>query len=155
MDVAGIRSPAILIDRALIQVEITPENFQHYRARFLVTRINARRLDIHLPDPAVGTIPQVFLGGKQFPLQSAEGDAIRLSLEPDLFPKPVVCEVWKRDIADHFASPRIRAGSIPRSRALGSGLSSGLAVVLSRRRLDFGAALGLARRSVHSATGQV
>jgi hypothetical protein len=93
MDVAGIRSPAILIDRALIQVEITPENFQHYRARFLVTRINARRLDIHLPDPAVGTIPQVFLGGKQFPLQSAEGDAIRLSLEPDLFPKPVVCEV--------------------------------------------------------------
>jgi hypothetical protein len=92
-EVGGFRSPDILIDRALIQVQITPESFQNYRARFLVTRINTRHLDIDLPDLVVGTIPQVFLGGKQLPLQSAEGKGIRLSVEPDLFPKPVVWEV--------------------------------------------------------------
>ncbi len=99
-EVAGLHSTSVLIDRALIQVSITQENIQSYLARFLLSRINARRLDIQLPGPPAGPIPQVFLGGKRLPVQSAEGGAIRLSVEPQLFREPVVLEIAFKAISE-------------------------------------------------------
>jgi hypothetical protein len=92
-EMARFRPPDLLVDRTLLEVGISPEGFQTYRARFLVARLNARRLDIHLPDLAAGTIPQVLLGGQQLPVQSAEGNAIGLATEPELFPQPTVLEI--------------------------------------------------------------
>jgi hypothetical protein len=99
-EVAGLHSTSVLIDRALIQVSITEENMQSYLARFLVSRINTRRLDIQLPGAPVGPIPQVFLGAKRLPVQSAEGGAIRLSVEPQLFREPVILEIAFKAISE-------------------------------------------------------
>jgi hypothetical protein len=92
-DVAGIGSTGVLIDRTLIQVALSQENMQSLRARFLLSRINVRHLDIQLPGSPARPIPQVFLGDKRLPVLSVDGGAIRLAVEPELFRKPVLLEL--------------------------------------------------------------
>jgi hypothetical protein len=87
--------PTVVVDRALIQVVVDPGGQQTYRARFLVSRLKTRSLDVELPAPVADLNPEVFLRGQPLTrLQTVEGgNVLRLVLDPDLYRQPLILEV--------------------------------------------------------------
>ncbi len=90
-----------VIERALVRVLFTEGGYQTYRVRFLLAKINARHLDLELPAPLASSNLDLLLDGKQIPLQvveddpreGASGKSVRLTLEPDLYRRPVFLEL--------------------------------------------------------------
>jgi hypothetical protein len=65
---------AVLVDRALVQVRITEDGFQHYRIRFLLRQVAAEHLDLELPAPREALDLHVTLNGKaEDDLRPADG----------------------------------------------------------------------------------
>lgn len=101
-----VESPAMplasaVVERALLRGTIGRGGAQIYQARFLLTRVNARILDLVFPAPPARVNFNVALDGKQVPFQVVDesgkeaeiGRTIRLRVEPDLYRKPVVLDV--------------------------------------------------------------
>jgi hypothetical protein len=95
----------VVIDHALIQVVVVEGGSQSYRARFLVSRLNARHLDIEFPAPLALLTPELLLDGKKITRLKAlpagsqgneSGSLLRLPIDPELFHKPTVLEVRYR-----------------------------------------------------------
>lgn len=90
----------IVADRTLLRASITDQGNVVYQARFLVSRLFARQIDLELPLPPAYLNLDIRLGGKRLPVRLAnpEGDTrlVRFTVEPELFPGPVVLEVtWQ------------------------------------------------------------
>jgi hypothetical protein len=101
-DAATSSLAPIIIDHALIHVILGEGGYQQYRARFLVSRLNTRELDVEFPAPLGRSNPQLFLDGKKLtrlqPLstnqQENEGRTlVRVEVDPDLYSKPVILEI--------------------------------------------------------------
>lgn len=95
----------VVVERALIQVVVADGGCHNYRARFLLSRMSARNLDVELPGlPASGLNLEVFLDGKKVTrMQMSEGGddasggtSLRLDLEPDLYQKPALLDLRYR-----------------------------------------------------------
>jgi hypothetical protein len=93
---------AVIIDRGLIQVIIGEEGSQTYRARFLVSRLDSRELDIEFPAPISRLNSELFLAEKRISqwqtLESTNpdketGTTVRLAVEPLWSRKPVRLEI--------------------------------------------------------------
>ncbi len=102
---AALPVAPVVIDHTLIQVAVADEGSQSYRARFLVSRLNARHLDIEFPAPLALLTPELFLDGKKITRLQAlpagsqgneAGSILRLPMEPELFHKPALLEVRYR-----------------------------------------------------------
>jgi hypothetical protein len=98
---ADFASAPVIVDRALIQATVAESGLQKLRARFVVSRLNVRQLDVQFPFPLARSSPELFLDGKRVtrvnPLDAAndesEGSATaRIDVEPDLYRKPLVLE---------------------------------------------------------------
>jgi hypothetical protein len=85
----------LIVDRALIQVTVDEDGTEHYRARFLLTRINTAAVDIRMPVALGSLAPQFLLDGKAVPWKPRDsaGLVARLEVEPELYGRPVVLEV--------------------------------------------------------------
>ncbi|MCI0457882.1 MAG: hypothetical protein L0Z62_13020 [Gemmataceae bacterium] len=86
----------VVIDRALVQVRVDEEGAEHYRARFLVTRVNANHLDVKLPAASSPLSLQIKLGGEPAAyrgVRDGTGQVAHIPLDPGLFTRPVVLEV--------------------------------------------------------------
>src|SRR6185295_13409272 len=84
--------PTITLERVLVQAALGTGGHQSYRARFLMSRINTRQLDMELPGSPSSVNLDMLLDGKH--LGSAQtvdedgneidnGRIVRLTLEPD------------------------------------------------------------------------
>jgi hypothetical protein len=86
---------ALVVDRALIQVAVDEEGAEHYRARYLVTKLNTIGIDVRLPIALKSLDPKFLVDGKELawrPRDSA-GLVAHLEIEPGLYGRPVVLEV--------------------------------------------------------------
>jgi hypothetical protein len=93
----------IVIDRALIQVSIHETGTQSYRARFLISRLAARQMDVLFPEAVAQLNPEIWLGGKKLTRwQTIDGDTsqagmvARLAIEPALYRQTSILEVRYR-----------------------------------------------------------
>lgn len=102
---AALPVAPVVIDHALIQAAVAAGGGQSYRARFLVSRLNARHLDIEFPAPLALLSPELLLDGKKITRLQAlpaggqgneAGSVLRLPIEPGLFHKPALLEVRYR-----------------------------------------------------------
>jgi hypothetical protein len=92
---------AAVVERALVRVAVAANGYQAYRARFLVGKLHARQLDLHLPVPLARMNLEVRLDGKLVPVRLVDdggkevevGRTVRLRVEPDLYTGPVVLDV--------------------------------------------------------------
>jgi hypothetical protein len=101
----GLRSgdPAVvsttIVERALIHAVVAEGGYQTYRARFLISKFNSRSLVVQLPMGSSHV--EVLLDRKSVRAryadepsrQSDPGTHLRLSVEPDLYPQPVVLDL--------------------------------------------------------------
>jgi hypothetical protein len=71
----------VVAERVLIQVVVDEEGGKRYRARFLLTRLDADHLDIEFPVPLerLQRAPAVLLNGKQLPLIQRQEEGRRAS----------------------------------------------------------------------------
>jgi hypothetical protein len=91
----------IVIDHALIQVQVAEDGSQRYRARFLLSRVHARTLDLGFPAPLSRLKPEFFLDHKKLTRwQPIAGDqegidtaGARLEITPELYHNAVILEV--------------------------------------------------------------
>jgi hypothetical protein len=94
LDPAAPGLAGVAIDRALVQVTVDDEGTEHYRARFLLSKISAPHLDVRLPAASAALSVQVRLAGEPVNPEFHEGGrVVRLPLAPGLFKGPVVLEV--------------------------------------------------------------
>jgi hypothetical protein len=98
----------VLADRALIQVAVDEDGARSYRARFLLTKLDAEHLDIEFPVPLprLAAPPRVLLGGKALAWQApaAGGKTARVRIPrggTGQFHLPVVLEVSYKLPADY------------------------------------------------------
>ncbi len=92
---------AVTVERALIRVGLAEAGGQTYRARFLLSKLHTRRLDLTLPAAPGRAGLSIRLDGKEVRrrfLDEAGRDAetgrtVRLDVEPELYRKPVVLDV--------------------------------------------------------------
>jgi hypothetical protein len=87
--------PGVVVDRALVQVTVDEEGTVYYRARFLISKLTARHVDVELPAPAALVKLVTALDHKHVPWQPADvgGKVVRLSVEPSLYTQPVVLDL--------------------------------------------------------------
>src|SRR5262249_28788272 len=95
LDAAAPSLAAVVIDRALLQGPVDEAGVEHYRARFLLTRLNAPALDVRLPAANSALSLQVRLDGEPvaYRLRDGAGRVAHVPLDPALFTKPAVLEV--------------------------------------------------------------
>jgi hypothetical protein len=104
-------APAVLLDRALFQVQIKENGFQSYRLRFLVRQTSSAHLDLALPAPPDAISLELLFDGVKVNFQAidnppvvaaADADAagsragpymVRLSLPKQAQARPVALEV--------------------------------------------------------------
>ncbi len=96
------RLASAVLDRVLIRAIVTEDGYQNYRARFLLSKVRARHLDIDLPTAlSRSNLRKVLLDGKEVTPRFIDdtgqavdaGKRVRLLVEPELYRKPVVLEV--------------------------------------------------------------
>jgi hypothetical protein len=87
---------SLVTDRALVQVAIDEEGTHRYRARYLVSKLNARHLDIEFPIPAANCLVNVWLDKKKInnwePWEGAANVA-QIPVQPKLYHQPIVLEI--------------------------------------------------------------
>src|SRR5205823_10773178 len=94
LDPAAPGLAGVAIDRALVQVTVDEEGTEHYRVRFLLSKVSAPHLDVRLPAASAALSVQVRLAGEPVNPEFREGGRVaRLPLAPGLFKGPVVLEV--------------------------------------------------------------
>jgi hypothetical protein len=92
---------AVLVDRALVRVELSEGGGQHVSARYRLRQLSANHLDVELPMPVALVDLKVLLGGKTVAFDpvdeggrsSAAGRSARLRVGPDLVRVGSVLEV--------------------------------------------------------------
>jgi hypothetical protein len=85
--------PATVAERVLIQAAAGDWGSQTYRARFLITRLTTRRLEVELPAPPANINLTLLFDGRRLPLQTVDesgndsdlGKIVRLNVDPDLY----------------------------------------------------------------------
>src|SRR5262249_49728988 len=85
------RPVELFIDRALIRAAIDEEG-QHYAARFVVCKFNAKQLSIELPAPVQGTLQNIYLDGRRLPYQ-AEGNVLKVKVDPEAAGQPALLDL--------------------------------------------------------------
>ncbi len=94
LDPAPPALAGVVIERALVQVEVKEEGLERYVARFLLTKLNTSHLDVRLPAASAALSLRMTLAGAKVTLDPpADGRVVRIPLEPGLFTRPVVLEV--------------------------------------------------------------
>src|SRR5262249_41154749 len=67
---------------------------EHYRARFLISKVSASHLDVRLPAASAGLSLQLRLGGQKVnPEPRDGGKVVRVPVAPELFKRPAILEV--------------------------------------------------------------
>jgi len=130
---AGSPLAALAVDRVLVQAGVIESGQQSYRARFLLTKLTSRYLDIELPGPPATLQFEAFLNKRQVTSittvdedgrEAETGRIARLRLEPDLYRgKPAVLDVryevppGRTDVAGRLQTllvpPRLRGNVFP------------------------------------------
>jgi hypothetical protein len=92
--------PAAVIERILVGARVQDGGAQTYRARFLLSKLSARHLDVELPVLLSRSEVDVRLDGKRVPVHFVEngketdiGKLLRLSVEPSLYHAPALLDV--------------------------------------------------------------
>jgi hypothetical protein len=89
----------VAVDRTLIQVVVDEEGTEHYRARFLLSKLSTASVDVRLPAASAALSLQMRLGratvNPEFPrdLGKDSGKVARLAVSPELFAGPMILEV--------------------------------------------------------------
>jgi hypothetical protein len=91
----GVPLATVVADRTLIQGGITAEGYQFLRARFRLTRLQTRRLEIDLPASPDSLKLEVLLDGKKVPWQVSPGEpnTALVAVELELYRRPTVLEL--------------------------------------------------------------
>jgi hypothetical protein len=98
----GVPLANVTVERVLVQVGVVESGPQTYRARFLLSKIGTRTLDVELPAPVAALNLEFLLDGLRLPnylalgedgKESETGRIARLRLEPENYRKPVVLDV--------------------------------------------------------------
>ncbi len=122
----------LAVDRVLVQALVVEGGQQTYRARFLLTKVGARAIDVELPGSPAALNFEAFLNGRPVAdlvaiddegRESEIGRVARLRVEPELFRKPTVLEVryqlpaGRGDGVGNFVArlqpPRLRDNAFP------------------------------------------
>lgn len=90
-----------VVDRALVRVTLTDAGPHVYHVRYLLSRLNARHLDIELPSSLARAALGIRLDGKEVRRSLVDetgrevevGRLVRLEVEPELVRKPVLLEI--------------------------------------------------------------
>jgi hypothetical protein len=92
---APVTLPSVVVERALVQVSVDDEGSEQYRARFLVTKLNAPSLDVRLPIALKNLDPKFTLDGKEiaWKARDASGQVAHLDIDLGLYTRPVVLEI--------------------------------------------------------------
>jgi hypothetical protein len=99
-ELPGTRPASTIIPRALIQVAIDDPG-QIYQARFLVTQLHARRLEMSLPFPISQLNLTALVNGQRIQyLPFRDEYHFRVELEPAIYSKPVLLEFQYRIAAE-------------------------------------------------------
>jgi hypothetical protein len=91
----GAPLASVVADRSYLQTTVGSDGYQTYQARFWLSKLGVRELDVDLPaSPALMRL-EVFLGGKRLPWQPVPGASTRarLPIEPELYHLPVLLEL--------------------------------------------------------------
>jgi len=92
-EMPGVRPASTIIARALIQVAVDDPG-QIYRARFLVTQLHARQLEIALPFPVAQLNLKALVNGKRIQHQPLDEYHFQLDLDPSIYyAKPFILEM--------------------------------------------------------------
>jgi hypothetical protein len=87
--------PPVVIDKGLVQVDINEEGAQHYRVRFLLSKLNSDHLKVKFPAAVTDVIQAISLNNKRIddwlPL-AADNRTVRLPVRPDLYDRPAILE---------------------------------------------------------------
>jgi hypothetical protein len=85
----------VVVDRALIQVQVDDEGLEQYRTRFLLTEAHATYVDVRLPLPLTVLSTRFALDGKTVTAQPLDSSGLlaRIDLDLGLYGKPVLLEV--------------------------------------------------------------
>jgi hypothetical protein len=90
------RPAALVCDRGLIQVTVDEEGAHTYRARYLVSKLSARHLDIEFPIAAATCLLNVWIDKQKIdnwePLEPAP-NMVQVPIHPGLYHQPVVLEI--------------------------------------------------------------
>jgi hypothetical protein len=92
---------AAVTERILVHATVREGGMQSYHVRFLLSKLSARHLDLHLPILLSISNLDVRVDGKRVPVHFVDeggremeiGKVLRLRVEPDLYHKPVLLEV--------------------------------------------------------------
>lgn len=94
-------SARVLIERAVVRVDIAPGGAQEYRVRYRVARLAGPAIDFELPAPAASVGLQASLGGVAIdPVPGPGGRSVRLRLGPALVRQASVLELTYQLAAD-------------------------------------------------------
>jgi hypothetical protein len=94
--------PPTVVERVLIEVLVGDWGYQSYRARFRITRLTMRTLEIELPAPPAQINAAVLFDNRRLPLKTVDdngtetelGRIVRLQVDPALYQgKPAVLDV--------------------------------------------------------------
>jgi len=111
----------LLVDKVLIQVRVDEDGNQFYRARFLLQKIHARRLELEMPTSPAASLETVLLDGIEAPRESSptQWNVITLKVEPALYVKPVILTVEYRIPASNQEGQRAWRTTFTPVRLLG------------------------------------
>jgi len=93
---ADTRLASFISPRGLIYVAIDDEGTQSYRARYFVTKLNSRHLDLELPMPAVDCLVGVWLDKHKIHDWESLGpgpNIVQIPVQPKLYEQPIVLEI--------------------------------------------------------------
>ena len=123
--VPGGAAFTVLIERALVRVDIGDAGLQTYRVSYRLSRLTSRRLDFELPAPVPTINLEVRLDGKRVDPELIDSDQpelkrrlVRLRLSPDLVRKPAVLELSYQLAPDRTGSTAVTT-TLQAPRALG------------------------------------
>jgi hypothetical protein len=97
-DATGVQPVTVLVERALIRVEVTEGQGHLYRASFLLSRLLTRGLDVELPAPGSVLGLEFLLDGQtvSYDMVGEDGKIARLKLDPDLVRGAAVLDIKYR-----------------------------------------------------------
>jgi hypothetical protein len=95
---------AAVAERILVHATVREGGMQNYHVRYLLSKLSARHLDLHLPILLSISNLDVRMDGKRIPVHFVDeggremevGKVLRLRVEPDLYQRPVLLEVTYR-----------------------------------------------------------
>jgi hypothetical protein len=87
--------PRVVIDRVLVQVAVDDDGTKQYRARFLLSKVNANSLEVRMPVPLANLAPSFLLDGEPVPWQPADSSGLvaKLDVDPNLSGRSILLEV--------------------------------------------------------------